>query len=282
MPVDAGGFRASSASRMMRGMDRDLPRAFAAALFALAIAAVPVIPAQGEVTLYRCTDARGAVTMQDAPCAAGMHQEVRTMQRPQDPPPGSRTPTPAQAPPEPTERATQGVQTIVMRAPQPMYECVTPDGERYTSDNGDGNPRFVPLWTLGAPYHHGHGPGPVRPPPVRDRTVASPPRGGLSTAPVNNISSPSARNVPQPPPPPPRRPPPRHGHDRGHGYGYGGGGTWIRDSCTALPAAEVCSRLRDRRETIRRRTFNAQESERRTLRTEERTLNARLAEDCGL
>ena len=26
MPVDAGGFRASSASRMMRGMDRDLPR----------------------------------------------------------------------------------------------------------------------------------------------------------------------------------------------------------------------------------------------------------------
>ncbi|QCO66831.1 DUF4124 domain-containing protein [Luteimonas yindakuii] len=260
-------------------MDRDPPRAFAAALLAFALAAGPVAPARGEVTLYRCTDASGTVTVQDTPCVAGTRQEVRTMQRPQDPPPGSRTPPPAQAPP--ATPPARSVQTIVMRTPQPMYECMTPDGDRYTSDTGDGNPRFVPLWTLGVPYH-GAGHGPITPPTIRDRPVASPPRGGLSTAPVNNISIPSARNVPQPPPPPPRRPPPGHGHERGHGYGYGGGGTWIRDSCTALPAAEVCARLRERRETIRRQAFNAQESERRTLRTEERTLNARLAEDCGL
>ncbi|PJJ95851.1 hypothetical protein CO641_14580 [Lysobacteraceae bacterium NML91-0213] len=260
-------------------MDRDLSRAFAAALLAFAFAAVPAAPAQGEVTLYRCTDARGTVSVQDTPCAAGLRQDVRTMQRPQDPPPGSRAPPPAEAAPAPPPaRTSQSVQTIVLRTPQPMYECVTADGDRYTSDNGDGNPRFVPLWTLGVPYGYGYGHGPVAP-RVRDRPVASPPRGGLSTAPVNNISIPSTRNVPQPPPPP-RRPPPRH--DRGPGYGHGGGGTWIRDTCTALPAAEVCARLRDRRETIRRQTFNAQESERRTLRTEERTLNARLAEDCGL
>jgi hypothetical protein len=58
-------------------------------------------------------------------------------------------------------------------------------------------------------------------------------------------------------------------------------GTWIRDECHALPPAEVCARLRDRRDEINRRFFNAQPSERDTLRVEERGVVARLDEDCG-
>ena len=59
-------------------------------------------------------------------------------------------------------------------------------------------------------------------------------------------------------------------------------GTWIRDTCHSLPQQEVCARLLDRRDEIRRRFFNAQESERNVLRREERGLNARLSADCGV
>ena len=55
----------------------------------------------------------------------------------------------------------------------------------------------------------------------------------------------------------------------------------MRDACHVLPQAETCDRLRDRREEIRKRAFNAQANERATLRVEERGINARLAEDCG-
>ena len=56
---------------------------------------------------------------------------------------------------------------------------------------------------------------------------------------------------------------------------------WIRDDCYALPQAEVCARLLDRRDEIRPRFFNAMPSERDMLRVEERSINARLDEDCG-
>ena len=45
-----------------------------------------------------------------------------------------------------------------------MYECVTSEGERYTSDSNEGNPRWVPTWGYGYVPPHGHGPRPPRPP----------------------------------------------------------------------------------------------------------------------
>ena len=209
----------------------------------------------GNVTVYRCVDAKGHVTLADAPCPAGSKEEMRTMQRPQDAPP--RPAMPLLAPQLP---AAPPPQVIVMRTPQPMYECTTTDGTRYTSETGDGNPRWVPLWTLG--YRGGH------------RVDAT--RGTVRQA--DSIWS----NVGAPPPPRPPMPsggyrPPGPPH---HGYAQGGG-TWIRDTCHALPQAEVCSRLVERREQIRRRFFNAQENERNDLRREERGINARLGADCG-
>lgn len=228
------------------------------------------------VTVYRCIDAKGHVTLGDAPCPTGTKEEVRTMQRPQDAPPRqvpapdvpAAVPVAAPTPPPP--------HVIVMRTPQPMYECTTPDGERYTSDTGDGNPRWVPLWTLG--YHsrwrtHGSpGPGNVATQQL-NAYQAGRPLGGRVGAPTNPRPSPA----PVTPPERPRSP----GHQRPPPYGSAGGGTWVRDTCHALPQAEVCSRLADRREVIRRRFFNAQETERNELRREERGINARLAADCG-
>lgn len=58
-------------------------------------------------------------------------------------------------------------------------------------------------------------------------------------------------------------------------------GTWVRDECRKMPQAETCARLRDRRDAIERRFFNAMPSERERLDVEERGIDARLAADCG-
>lgn len=200
------------------------------------------------VTVYRCVDGRGHVSLGDAPCPAGSKEQVRTLQRPVDAPVAAPSPFP---PPPPEPVASPPPQIVVMRTPQPMYECTTPDGQRYTSETGDGNPRWVPLWTLG--YR------------ARGRWHRTDATAG--TAPVG--TDPATRPHP-----------PRHPRPAPHGY-VQGGGTWIRDTCHALPQAEVCARLRDRREQIRRRFFNAQETERDVLRREERGINARLGADCG-
>lgn len=217
---------------------------------AFALAALPAPRALADdVTIYRCIDARGNTTLRDTPCAKGQQQETRSMLRPKDAPgrvadvvPDSR-PEAAPAPPR----------AVVYAPVLPMYECRTPDGNRYTSDSPEGNPRWVPLWTLGYPvlsdgyYRPGstrivrHGDGRV------DVNVDG---GGYVTRPTPTLA------------------------------GYGAG-TWVRDVCHMLPPSETCARLQDRREEIRTRFFNAQPTERAQLDREERGINARLDNDCG-
>jgi len=90
------------------------------------------------------------------------------MQRPKDPAPVA-LPAAKPAPP-PSPPPQREVQVIYRTPPRPMYECVTADGEQYTSDNGEGNPRSVPLWTLGYPmrsHRGGSDGGGTRPPDDR-------------------------------------------------------------------------------------------------------------------
>lgn len=184
------------------------------ALAALRPAGAQVAPAaSSQVTVYRCIGADGSVALRDTPCRKGEQQEARAMARPTD--------AKQAEPPAAATGAADGVRApapppriVVVRAPAPapMYECTTPDNTTYTSDSPEGNPRWVPMWTLGWP-------------------------------------------VPA--------------------------GTWVRDACRALPQAETCARLRDRRAEIERRFFNAMPSERARLEVEERGLDARLDADCG-
>ncbi|WP_242112673.1 DUF4124 domain-containing protein [Luteimonas aquatica] len=255
--------------------------ALTAALAAFGPVAAPAAPlgAGDTLTIYRCTDARGRVTVQDAPCRKGEDQQAQEMLRPRDPPPRPAltaapiAPMPAPAPP---------AQTLIVRNPQPMFECVRPDGSSYVSDSGEGNPRWIPAWASDDPYM------PYYPIPLgaggiyESRTTVT---GGpavsanlehrgrdgsvqlrIDSAPVDVADA-------------YRRPhrPPRHYPV----YGYGAAGTWVRDACHALPQAEICDRLHDRRAELRRRFFNAQPTERATLDKEERGINARLSADCG-
>ena len=113
-----------------------------------------------NVRIYRCVGSNGAVALQDAPCTGAHRQQVLDMVRPKDPPPRPASPpAAAQAPVIQRE-----VRVVTVQPAQPMYECVTSDGERYTSDNNEGNPRWVPTWVHGYPSHHGPGPRPPRPP----------------------------------------------------------------------------------------------------------------------
>lgn len=213
------------------------------------VPALSSAPARADdaVVIYRCTGADGRLTLRDSPCAKGERQETRSMIRPKDAPPRPLPPAPiAVAAPVPPP------QVIVVNAPRPLYECVTPDGERYVSESPEGRPRQVPAWTLGAPVLARV---PVREPGQLEVRVDDGHVGG---------------------------------HYRSGSYGavvvptlagYGAT-TWVRDACAALPQIEVCDRLRDRRGEIGRRFAIAQPSERAELSREQRGIDARLAQDC--
>ena len=203
---------------------------------------LPMMAAAQDVTIYRCLGPGGKLTLRDSPCAAGETQQVRSMQRPRDPAPGLAP----VAPPAPPAQAapTREVQVIYRSPPRPLYECVTTDGQRYTSESGEGNLRWVPAWTLGYPRWPAHAPGPrpVPPPGQHDRP----------------------------------------GHPPTHGVLLPLGGTWVRDECHALPQAEVCARLSDQRYALIRRYNSALQGERRQLELEQRGIEARLSNDCGI
>ncbi|HYG07752.1 MAG TPA: DUF4124 domain-containing protein [Stenotrophomonas sp.] len=224
------------------------------ALLVIAGTSAPVRAA--DVRVYRCVGSNGAVSLQDAPCAQGRQQQVIDMQRPQDPPPRqASTSTPPPAPAAPSQLAPREVRVIHMPAPQPMYECITEDGERYTSDTDDGNPRWVPAWGYA---YTGVGPRP-RPPGPRP---PGPPRPGP------DAGSPGHGHGPRPPRP-------------GGAVIVPYGSVQIRDECHALPQQEVCSRLADRRWELIRRYNSALQSEREQLNREQRGIDARLEQDCG-
>src|SRR4249919_1887274 len=75
------------------------PRTVVLLIAGLAVlAAVRVAHAQ-DVTIYRCVDAKGHLTLRDTPCAKDQKQEARTMARPQDAPRKPAQPTAAEPAP---------------------------------------------------------------------------------------------------------------------------------------------------------------------------------------
>ncbi|HZW19412.1 MAG TPA: DUF4124 domain-containing protein [Luteimonas sp.] len=246
----------------------------------LAASAGGAVAQDGDITIYRCTDASGHLTVQDAPCASGQEQQARRMIQPTDPPPRAEPVVPAALEPAPEPPPPD----VARHAPKPMYECIRDDGSRYTSDDGEGNPRWVAggwgWWQPAGPRRGnrgtGHAGGGGGGGGASSGTTAPPPPSTGGSSGGNGPPQLRFRSAETTPPPPP----PAHGH-RNPGHNYGSGGAWVRDECHVLPQAETCSVLRDRREEIRHRRFNAQANERETLNVEERGISARLSEDCG-
>lgn len=151
-------------------------------LLPLALALAGPAAAQESVVIYRCTDASGALTVQnDVPCPPGSTQKKTVMETviPTLTPPAP-TPAPelaagqAEAPAEPvaaqtsppatravdsgaTAPATPGndsapptALTDAQRLPPPvLYECRTWDQDRYLTEDSTARERCAPLQTTG-------------------------------------------------------------------------------------------------------------------------------------
>lgn len=118
-------------------------------------------PVHSQVVIYRCTDASGALTMQnDEPCPKGTREERTVVEPapalpayiPTTPPPQPVTPVAA---PEPTAPAgpVAAVPSALADAdrlpPPPIYRCNTWDNDSYLSEDPEPKPRCVRLETTG-------------------------------------------------------------------------------------------------------------------------------------
>ncbi len=124
-----------------------------------------------KVVIYRCTDAFGALTVQnDVPCPKGSKQVKRVIEAVASvptprvfvpAPPVARSATPAPDVPAsaaPREAAAEPAIADADRLPPPaLFECRTYDNGRYLSDDGLPPQRCAPLTTTG--IGGGGGPG---------------------------------------------------------------------------------------------------------------------------
>lgn len=244
---------------------RLLPRLTFALAVTTAATAIAAEPSE-TVTIYRCTSEDGQLTLRDSPCRAGARQQIIQMQRPQDPPPQPPAPPAPPTPPQPAPTAPPPTRVVVIER-TPLYQCITPDGVRYTSDSPTGNPRWVPLWTLGYPARYSL-PHPLPPRVVQRNRDNSHLFNGLV---FDGIGRPTPTPTDTTPGAP--RVPPAVGLARTPG-------TWIRDRCTRIPPVVACERLRERWWQLRRDRNSALQSERERIDAEQEAIQVRLARDC--
>ncbi|HET6783536.1 MAG TPA: DUF4124 domain-containing protein [Pseudoxanthomonas sp.] len=118
-----------------------------------------------EVVFYRCTDASGALTMQNMPCPKGSQQEKKVMQSVSTVPMGSAAPakpTPSHMPPPTSPAAAPTVAPAAPAAPTPaeaaaerrlpppvLFQCTTYDKDTYITEGEEPQSRCVPLRTVG-------------------------------------------------------------------------------------------------------------------------------------
>lgn len=123
---------------------------------ALAAAALAAGASAGNGVIYRCTDAAGAVTLQNLePCPAGQRQQVIQVEVP--PPLPTFVPAPAPAPAtEPAAAAPAAAGNAELpeppaepEPPPALYQCARWDGERYLTDDAVPATRCRPMATVG-------------------------------------------------------------------------------------------------------------------------------------
>jgi len=134
-------------------------------LFSAALLAAATLAHSQDVrtdTIYRCTDAFGALTIQNGvPCPKGSKQEVQVVEAPMviprfetpapivtEVPEPEPEPKPA-APERPQAPPPAGVADSERLPPPPLYQCNTWDDDHYLSEDPEPKPRCVALQTTG-------------------------------------------------------------------------------------------------------------------------------------
>lgn len=154
----------------------------------------------GEIVFYRCTDASGALTIQNMPCPKGMQQTTKIMQ----------------AAPEPAQRATLSAPASPLPVLAPLSPAAAAEGRTPAHANAAEPPVAKP--------------SPIPLPALFKCHV----RGGESY--LSETSEPPSRCVPMR----------VVGLDGNPDKGAGEACEVQRDTCTPVPAAELCSTWRQR------------------------------------
>lgn len=136
---------------------------------------------------------------------------------------------------------------VLPREPPLLWRCIDFDGSERESEDGRAHGRYVPLWVVGR--------DPDAPAQLFGRIGAPLPRP--STTPGGG---------------------PLTTHSR---TGDAQPMVYVEERCYLLSPAARCIRLRERREAIERRRFNAQPTERAELGKASDALRAILAESCS-
>jgi hypothetical protein len=134
-------------------------------LLCLLSAASPV--SAEEVVFYRCTDAAGALTLQNMPCPKDSKEEKKLMQGvsavPMGTPSAPSPAKPAHASPVPATDIPPTLDTQAPAAPAPvpassdverlpppvLFQCTTYDRDSYVTENEEPQSRCVTLRTVG-------------------------------------------------------------------------------------------------------------------------------------
>ena len=128
---------------------------------AILLAPAPRAASAQETVFYKCTNAKGEVSMQNGtPCAPGMKQEIRRIGEVKTVPVPAKKP-PAEAPPPapvygefvlvsgPNMKRKPAPEAAGNPPPPPLYQCKTWEGDTYFGETDTPEPRCMPLQVTG-------------------------------------------------------------------------------------------------------------------------------------
>ncbi len=114
------------------------------------LALCPRAHADNDITIYRCVDASGAVTLQnDVPCPKGSQQTLRKIGvLPTLPAPPAAVVKPPAAPPAPPPVAP-APEPLVRTAPPALFQCRTWDERDYLGETAEPPATCAPVQSIG-------------------------------------------------------------------------------------------------------------------------------------
>jgi hypothetical protein len=193
-----------------------------------------------RLTIHTCIDASGARSLQDSPCGDARTESTRQVELGADAAPLA---APAPAPTNETPPAIDVAPPAARPEPPPLWQCVDHTGRRFDSSDGIPQGRYVPLWVVGAD------------PRAPLRVFGDEGRPTPSAGPRQPSTAITAPMVMEPM-------------------------VWVQDRCWRLDPAQACARYRAQRDELRRRMFNAMQSQRDAMRGKERELSRLLQASC--
>lgn len=114
----------------------------------------PPANAQDTMTIYRCVDASGAITLQnDVPCPKGSQQTIRKVGAlptlPAPPPAVMSSPAPVAASAPPPAPVPQPPVPAERKEPPPLYQCRSWDERDYLGDTAEPPATCAPIQAIG-------------------------------------------------------------------------------------------------------------------------------------